>query len=153
MGGDEAAEKRGPVGPLGSPSRSKAEAQATSTVPTSGRSTSSTGAVQRDRPWFSAIPTLTAAALVTARIRLGTLVASPNFRHPLTLAKEIVTLDDIATGRVTLGLGPGTVKWFSNDPVELEQEWLDPEISKEHAVSLLQPYPDGPWSSSQRFRW
>jgi putative SOS response-associated peptidase YedK len=26
-------------------------------------------------------------------------------------------------------------------PVELEQEWLDPEISKEHALSLLQPYP------------
>ena len=27
-------------------------------------------------------------------------------------------------------------------PVELEREWLDPEISKEHATSLLQPYPD-----------
>jgi putative SOS response-associated peptidase YedK len=26
-------------------------------------------------------------------------------------------------------------------PVELEREWLDPEISKEHALSLLQPYP------------
>jgi putative SOS response-associated peptidase YedK len=26
-------------------------------------------------------------------------------------------------------------------PVELEQEWLEPEISKEHALSLLQPYP------------
>ena len=29
------------------------------------------------------------------RLRLGTLVASPTFRHPLTLAKEIVTLDDM----------------------------------------------------------
>jgi putative SOS response-associated peptidase YedK len=26
-------------------------------------------------------------------------------------------------------------------PVELEQEWLDPEINKEHALSLLQPFP------------
>ncbi len=26
-------------------------------------------------------------------------------------------------------------------PVELESEWLDPEISTEHALSLLQPYP------------
>jgi putative SOS response-associated peptidase YedK len=26
-------------------------------------------------------------------------------------------------------------------PVKLEQEWLDPEISKEHALSLLQSYP------------
>ncbi len=26
-------------------------------------------------------------------------------------------------------------------PVELEQQWLDPAIAKEHALSLLQPYP------------
>ena len=26
-------------------------------------------------------------------------------------------------------------------PIELEQEWLDPAISKEHALSLLQPFP------------
>jgi alkanesulfonate monooxygenase SsuD/methylene tetrahydromethanopterin reductase-like flavin-dependent oxidoreductase (luciferase family) len=65
----------------------------------------------RDLPWFSAIPTLTAAALATDRIRLGTLVASPNFRHPLTLAKEIVTLDDISSGRVTLGIGAGSTGW------------------------------------------
>jgi putative SOS response-associated peptidase YedK len=25
-------------------------------------------------------------------------------------------------------------------PIEPEQEWLDPEISKEHALSLLQAY-------------
>ena len=65
----------------------------------------------RDLPWFSAIPTLTAAALATDRIRLGTLVASPNFRHPLTLAKEIVTLDDISGGRLTLGIGQGSTGW------------------------------------------
>lgn len=65
----------------------------------------------RDLAWFSAIPTLTAAALATERIRLGTLVASPNFRHPLTLAKEIVALDDISDGRVTLGIGKGSTGW------------------------------------------
>jgi alkanesulfonate monooxygenase SsuD/methylene tetrahydromethanopterin reductase-like flavin-dependent oxidoreductase (luciferase family) len=65
----------------------------------------------RDLPWFSAIPTLTAAAVATERIRLGTLVASPTFRHPLTLAKEIVTLDDISAGRVTLGIGQGSTGW------------------------------------------
>jgi alkanesulfonate monooxygenase SsuD/methylene tetrahydromethanopterin reductase-like flavin-dependent oxidoreductase (luciferase family) len=50
----------------------------------------------RDLPWYSAIPTLTAAAVATERIRLGTLVTSPNFRHPLTLAKEVIALDDIS---------------------------------------------------------
>ncbi|GFH38694.1 LLM class flavin-dependent oxidoreductase [Streptomyces pacificus] len=61
----------------------------------------------RDGPWFGAVPTLTAAAAVTDRMRLGTLVTSPNFRHPVTLAKELITLDDISGGRVTLGIGSG----------------------------------------------
>ena len=65
----------------------------------------------RDLPWFSAIPTLTGAAVATERIRLGTLVTSPNFRHPLTLAKEIITLDDISGGRLTLGIGQGSTGW------------------------------------------
>ncbi|MET9292183.1 LLM class flavin-dependent oxidoreductase [Streptomyces sp. NPDC003077] len=61
----------------------------------------------RDTTWFGAIPTLTAAATVTERLRLGTLVTSPNFRHPVTLAKELITLDDISGGRLTLGIGAG----------------------------------------------
>ncbi|RST17863.1 LLM class flavin-dependent oxidoreductase [Streptomyces sp. WAC05374] len=61
----------------------------------------------RDGPWFGAIPTLTAAAAATGRIRLGTLVTSPNFRHPVTLAKELISLDDISGGRFTLGIGAG----------------------------------------------
>lgn len=61
----------------------------------------------RDGPWFGAIPTLTAAAGVTEQMRLGTLVTSPNFRHPVTLAKELISLDDISGGRVTLGIGAG----------------------------------------------
>ncbi|MFJ6748006.1 LLM class flavin-dependent oxidoreductase [Streptomyces sp. NPDC091266] len=61
----------------------------------------------RDGPWFGAVPTLTAAAAATSRLRLGTLVTSPNFRHPVTLAKELISLDDISDGRVTLGIGAG----------------------------------------------
>jgi alkanesulfonate monooxygenase SsuD/methylene tetrahydromethanopterin reductase-like flavin-dependent oxidoreductase (luciferase family) len=61
----------------------------------------------RDDPWFGAVPTLTAAAAATERIRLGTLVASPTFRHPVPFAKEIVALDDISGGRFTLGIGAG----------------------------------------------
>ncbi len=32
---------------------------------------------------------------------------SPNFRHPVTLAKELISLDDVSGGRVTLGIGAG----------------------------------------------
>jgi alkanesulfonate monooxygenase SsuD/methylene tetrahydromethanopterin reductase-like flavin-dependent oxidoreductase (luciferase family) len=65
----------------------------------------------RDEPWFGAIPTLTAAALVTSTIRLGPLVASPNYRHPVPFAKELLTLDDVSGGRITLGIGAGGEGW------------------------------------------
>jgi alkanesulfonate monooxygenase SsuD/methylene tetrahydromethanopterin reductase-like flavin-dependent oxidoreductase (luciferase family) len=60
-----------------------------------------------DGPWFDAVPTLTAAASVTSRIELGTLVASPNFRHPVSFARQLTALDDISGGRFVLGLGAG----------------------------------------------
>ena len=40
-----------------------------------------------DGPWHAAVPVLAAAATATERIRLGTLVATPNFRHPVALAR------------------------------------------------------------------
>lgn len=61
----------------------------------------------RDRPWFAMVPTLAAAATATTSIRLGPLVASPNFRHPATFAKDLVTLDDISDGRIIAGIGAG----------------------------------------------
>jgi alkanesulfonate monooxygenase SsuD/methylene tetrahydromethanopterin reductase-like flavin-dependent oxidoreductase (luciferase family) len=60
-----------------------------------------------DGPWFDAVATLTAAAAVTSRIRLGTMVASPNFRHPVHFARELTALDDVSDGRVLLGVGAG----------------------------------------------
>lgn len=60
-----------------------------------------------DGPWFSAVPTLTAAAMVTSRIRLGTFVASPVARHPVPFTRELITLDDVSDGRFVLGIGAG----------------------------------------------
>jgi alkanesulfonate monooxygenase SsuD/methylene tetrahydromethanopterin reductase-like flavin-dependent oxidoreductase (luciferase family) len=57
--------------------------------------------------WHATLPTLTAAAMVTERIRLGLFVASPNFRHPVPFAKELGTVDDIAGGRLLVGVGSG----------------------------------------------
>ncbi|MFG2814642.1 LLM class flavin-dependent oxidoreductase [Streptomyces sp. NPDC048410] len=91
----------------------------------------------RDGPWFGALPTLTAAAGVTERLRLGTLVTSPNFRHPVTLAKELISLDDISGGRITLGVGAGGSGF---DATALGQEaWSPRERADRFAefVSLL----------------
>jgi alkanesulfonate monooxygenase SsuD/methylene tetrahydromethanopterin reductase-like flavin-dependent oxidoreductase (luciferase family) len=61
----------------------------------------------REKPWHAAVPWLAGVAAATSRVRLGTMVASPNFRHPVTLAKEAMTLDHISGGRLTLGIGAG----------------------------------------------
>jgi alkanesulfonate monooxygenase SsuD/methylene tetrahydromethanopterin reductase-like flavin-dependent oxidoreductase (luciferase family) len=88
----------------------------------------------RDSTWFGAIPFLTAGAVVTERIRLGTLVASPNFRHPVPFARELVTLDDISGGRLTLGIGAGADGW---DAVMLGQDpWSRHERSERFAEFL-----------------
>ncbi|MFJ9039833.1 LLM class flavin-dependent oxidoreductase [Streptomyces sp. NPDC102406] len=80
----------------------------------------------RDGPWFGAVPTLTAAAGVTERLRLGTLVTSPNFRHPVTLAKELISLDDISGGRITLGIGAGGTGFDASALSRSDQEAWTP---------------------------
>ena len=67
-----------------------------------------------DGPWFDAVPTLTAAAMATRRIKLGTLVASPNFRHPVPFARSLLSLDDISSGRLLVGVGAGTPRGYDN---------------------------------------
>jgi alkanesulfonate monooxygenase SsuD/methylene tetrahydromethanopterin reductase-like flavin-dependent oxidoreductase (luciferase family) len=62
-----------------------------------------------DGPWFDAAVTLAAAAGVTEKIRLGTMVASPHFRHPVPFARVITGLDDVSQGRFVLGVGSGTL--------------------------------------------
>jgi alkanesulfonate monooxygenase SsuD/methylene tetrahydromethanopterin reductase-like flavin-dependent oxidoreductase (luciferase family) len=63
-----------------------------------------------DRPWFAAVPTLTAAALETSTMRLGTMVTNPNFHHPVPLAKDLLSIDDVSSGRLTVGIGAGTAE-------------------------------------------
>jgi probable F420-dependent oxidoreductase len=53
---------------------------------------------------------LTAVAAATTRLRVGSLVLSNDYRHPVMLAKEIATLDVLSNGRVELGLGAGFSK-------------------------------------------
>ncbi len=67
-------------------------------------------------PWIS----LATAAAVTSRIRLSTAVALPVESDPITLAKQIATLDHLSGGRVTIGAGFG---WNTD---ELEDHHVPP---------------------------
>ncbi len=88
----------------------------------------------RDGPWFAAVPTLTAAAAVTSTIRLGTLVASANFRHPVSFAREVLTLDDVSNGRLTLGIGAGGEGW---DATILGQQPWSPRERNERFIEFV----------------
>ncbi len=50
---------------------------------------------------------LSALAVATTRVRLGTYVGAAPFRNPALFAKMAETLDEISGGRVILGLGAG----------------------------------------------
>jgi probable F420-dependent oxidoreductase len=60
-------------------------------------------------PWV----TLTAVALGTQRIRLGTTVTPLPRRRPWKVAREAVSVDRLSGGRLTLGvgIGGGTAEW------------------------------------------
>ncbi|GGF16848.1 LLM class flavin-dependent oxidoreductase [Subtercola lobariae] len=88
-----------------------------------------------EEPWGATVPTLTAAAIVTERIRLGTFVSSPNFRHPVPFAKEIGTLDDVSGGRFTLGIGSGGTGF---DAFVLGQQSLSPRERHERFTEFVE---------------
>lgn len=55
---------------------------------------------------------MTAAALATEHLRVGSLVLDNDYRHPLVLAKELATIDLVSGGRLEVGLGAG---WMDSD--------------------------------------
>ena len=73
---------------------------------------------------LEAVASHAALAAATSRVRCGSLVYSVGYRHPAILANTMATLDQLADGRITLGLGAG---------------WL---VAEYEAYGI--PFPDGP---------
>jgi probable F420-dependent oxidoreductase len=57
--------------------------------------------------FYEPVLTLTWAAAFTTRVRLGTTVLVLPMRHPVPLAKELATLQNLSQGRLILGAGVG----------------------------------------------
>jgi alkanesulfonate monooxygenase SsuD/methylene tetrahydromethanopterin reductase-like flavin-dependent oxidoreductase (luciferase family) len=60
--------------------------------------------------FFDPVLSLTWAAAVTKRVKLGTTVLVLPMRHPLPLAKELATLHNFSEGWLILGAGSGWLK-------------------------------------------
>jgi hypothetical protein len=76
------------------------------------------GPVDLVDPWIA----LAVAATRTSRIRLGTAVTPLPRRRPVTVARQVVTLDRLSRGRVTLGVGIGAM------PFEWEYSGEEPDL-------------------------
>jgi len=58
----------------------------------------------------AAFPALVAAAEATTRLLVGTNVLNNDFRHPVLVAREAATVDQLSGGRLRLGLGAGSIR-------------------------------------------
>ncbi|GLV60887.1 LLM class F420-dependent oxidoreductase [Dictyobacter sp. S3.2.2.5] len=73
------------------------------------------------------LSTLAAAAIPTTSIRLGTAIIPTYPRHPLTMALQALAINDLAPGRLRLGIGPShrpTIEGMYGIPVEKPLEHL-----------------------------
>src|SRR6202012_1114652 len=118
--------------------------------------------VPKDSPYppspnfWDPVLTLTWAAAVTSKVRLGTSVLVLPMRHPLPLAKELATLQNLSDGRLILGAGVGWLEAefaalgvpfnergrrmdegiammcavWSDDPVSFEARWIPAVIDQ-----------------------
>ncbi|MBY8856866.1 TIGR03621 family F420-dependent LLM class oxidoreductase [Nocardia sp. CA2R105] len=93
-------------------------------------------------PRFAPIAGLTAAAMATSTLRIGTLVFSNDYRHPVVLAKELATLDVLSEGRLDVGLGTG---WMRQDYDQAGLAFDSPKVRFERFAEALEVL-RGVWS-------
>jgi len=116
--------------------------------------------------FYDPVLTLTWAAAYTNRVRLGTSVLVLPMRHPLPLAKELATLQNLSGGRLILGAGVGWMEAefaalgvpfnergrrmdegielmravWSDDPVTFPTRWVPAEVDN----MRMMPKPEKP---------
>jgi probable F420-dependent oxidoreductase len=86
---------------------------------------------------YAPIPLLTAVAMATEKLRVGTFVLNNNFRHPAVLAQDLATLDRLSGGRLEIGIGAGWNK-PEHDAIGIPYEPVGTRVSKlAEAVAVL----------------
>lgn len=86
------------------------------------------------RRTFDPFVVLGACAAVTSRIKLGTGICLVSQRHPITLAKEVATVDRMSNGRFIFGIGAGWNKpEIENHGVAFERRW---KVVRERVLAM-----------------
>jgi probable F420-dependent oxidoreductase len=98
------------------------------------------------------VSAITAAAMTTSTLRVGSSVFCNDYRHPLLLAQEAATIDALSGGRLELGLGAG---WQPDDYVTMGVAMERPAVRigrLAEAVAIVKRFFSGePFSFSGRF--
>lgn len=96
---------------------------------------------------YAPIPLLTAAAMATETLRIGTFVFNNNLRHPAVLAQDLATLDRLSGGRLEVGIGAGWNK-PEHDAIGIPFESVGTRITKlAEALTVLKGcFGDGAFS-------
>jgi 5,10-methylenetetrahydromethanopterin reductase len=95
-----------------------------------------------DPDGWDAFAVLSAMARVTERVRLGTGVTNPYYRHPSLIAASVSTLDLLSDGRAFLGIGRGQSEWYERalgmrvgkparalvETIDLLRQWWAPDM-------------------------
>ena len=78
-----------------------------------------------EEPFLEGWTTLAAIIPQTSSIRVGVLVSSNTFRNPALLAKMAITLDQISSGRLEVGLGAG---WYVREHEQFGIDFPEPPV-------------------------
>ncbi len=98
--------------------------------------------------FYDPVLTLTWAAAYTKRIGLGTSVLVLPMRHPLPLAKELATLQNLSEGRLILGAGVG---WLAAEFAALGVPFRERGRRMDEGIALMRAvWNDDPVSFSAR---
>ena len=81
------------------------------------------------KPRLDPLTTLAAVSAATESVTLGTAVYLPNLRHPVSVAHQTATLDQLSSGRLALGVGVG-----GGPAVQREHEQLDVPFDRRGAM-------------------
>ncbi len=90
-----------------------------------------------------------AFAAVTTTLNVGLLVLDCDFRHPVVLARELATIDQISEGRLEVGLGAGWKRLdYLRSGITMDRPGIRVSRLQEHAAVLRGLWADGEFSFS-----